>query len=132
VGGQERRQRGQQFLWSLLGDPMAAAGKDHALHVVRDELHRAGDPFTGAFRDADGQDGQAQPPGLAPLVLGDDGGERAVELEAAAQGIGVGGEAVDVVADGVVGELVGLGRGGEGDTPGRGASETTRRSSRSR
>jgi hypothetical protein len=67
---------------------MAGAGKDHALHVVGDELHRAGDPFTAAFRAADGQDGQGQPPGLALLVLRDDGGERAVELEAAAQGVG--------------------------------------------
>jgi hypothetical protein len=67
---------------------MAAAGKDHALHVVRDEPHRAGDPFTGALRAADGQHGQAQPPGRTLLVLGDDGGERAVELEAAAQRLG--------------------------------------------
>jgi hypothetical protein len=86
--GQERGQGGQQLLWSLLGNPMAGAGKDHALHVVGDELHRAGDPFTAAFHAADGQDGQGQPPGLSLLVLRDDGGERAVELEAAAQGVG--------------------------------------------
>ena len=40
-------------------------------------------------------------------------GERAVELEAAAQRVGVGGEPVDVVLDGVVGQLLRPGRGVE-------------------
>ena len=84
-----------------------------ALHVVGDELHRVRGPFATALRSADRQDGQGQPPGLALLVLRDDGGERAVELEAAAQGVGVGGEGVDVVPDGVLGQLPRAGRGVE-------------------
>jgi hypothetical protein len=68
---------------------VTGAGEDHGLHVVRDELHRVPDPFTTAFRAADRQDGQREAPGLALFVLRDDGGERAVEPEAAAQGVGV-------------------------------------------
>jgi hypothetical protein len=89
---------------------VAAAGEDHGLHVVRGELHRVPDPFTCTFRSADRQDGQGQPPGLALLVLRDAGGDRAVEPEAAAQGVGVCGEGVDVVPDGVVRQLVRPGR----------------------
>jgi hypothetical protein len=111
--GQERGQRGQQLLGSLLGDPVAAAWDDQGLHVVGDQLHEVADHVTGAFPAADGQDGHGQPPGLALLVLRGDGGERPVDLEAAAQGVGVGGEAVDVVTDGAGGELGGPGRGGE-------------------
>ena len=100
-------------LGSLLGDPVAGAGEDHGLHVVGDELHRVPGTFTGALLAADRQDGHGQPPGLALLVLRDDRGERAVELEAAAQRVGVGGEGVDVVLDGVVGQLARPGRGVE-------------------
>jgi len=41
VRGEERRQRRQLLLGNLLGDPVGGAGEDHALPVVRDELHRA-------------------------------------------------------------------------------------------
>ncbi|MGH3788944.1 MAG: hypothetical protein ACRDRG_20875 [Pseudonocardiaceae bacterium] len=53
VRGQERGQRRQH----LLGNPVAGAGDDHALHVVRGEVHRVPDLFTPACRSADGQDG---------------------------------------------------------------------------
>jgi hypothetical protein len=101
------------LIGSLLGDPVAAAGDDQGLHVVRGELHRVPNPFPGAFRSADRQDGQGQPRGLALLVLRGGGGDRAVELEAAAQVVGVGGDGVDVVPDRVVGQLVRPGRGVE-------------------
>ena len=42
VRGQERRQRGEQLVGSLLGDPVGAAGDDQGLHVVRGELQEAG------------------------------------------------------------------------------------------
>ena len=109
VGGQERGQGGQQLIGSLLGNPVAAAGNDQGLHVVGSELHRVPDAFTGAFRSADGQHGQGQPPDLALLVLRNAGGDGAVEPEAAAQVVGVGGEGVDVVPDRVAGQLVGPG-----------------------
>jgi hypothetical protein len=80
---------------------------------VRGELHRVPDPFAGAFRSADRQDGQGEPPFLALLVLHGGGGDRAVELEAAAQVVGVGGEGIDVVPDRVGGQLVCPGRGVE-------------------
>ena len=38
VRGQERGQRGQHLLGSLLEAVMAAAGNDHALHVVGGQL----------------------------------------------------------------------------------------------
>jgi hypothetical protein len=69
VRGQERGQRRQHRLGSLLGDEVAGAGNDQALHIVRGELHRVPDPLTGACRSADRQDGQGQPPGLALRVL---------------------------------------------------------------
>src|SRR5207244_20315 len=68
------------------------------------------DRLTDASRSADREDGKGQPPGLALLVLRDGGVERAVELETAAQGSRDGREGVDVVPDGVVGQLLdGLG-----------------------
>src|SRR5262249_19589959 len=109
VGGQERGQRGQQLLGSLLGNPVAAAGDDQGLHVVGRELHRVPDAFTGAFRSAYRQHGQGQPPDLAVFVLRDAGGDGTVEPEAAAQVVGVGGEGVDVIPDRVAGQLVGPG-----------------------
>jgi DDE domain len=105
VWGQERGQRRQHLLGSLLGDPVAAAGDHQTLHVVRGEPHRVRDPLTLACRPADRQHGQGQPPGLAPLVLRDGGVERAVPPEAAAQGFRVAGEGADVVPDGVVGQF---------------------------
>ena len=52
----------------------------------------------------------AEPPGLTLLVLRNAGGDGAVEPEAAAQVVGVGGEGVDVVPDRVAVQLVGPGR----------------------
>ncbi len=46
VRGQERGQRGQRLLGSLLGRMVAAAGNDQGLHVVGGELHRVRDLFT--------------------------------------------------------------------------------------
>ncbi len=97
VRGQERGQRRQHLLGSLLGEPVAAVGDDHGLHVVRDELHRIRGPFTDALRSADRQHGQGQPPFLALRVLRAIGVPRAVLPEAPAQSVGVGGEDVDVV-----------------------------------
>ena len=112
VRGQERGQRGQRLLGSLLGGVVAAAGDDQGLHVVGGELHRVRDLFAQAVRAADPQDGQGQPPGLALLVLRDGGVQRAVDREAGVQRVGVGGEGVDVVPDRVVGQWPG-GLGGE-------------------
>src|SRR5262249_48269086 len=61
VAGQERGQRGQRLLGSLLGGKVAAAGDDQGLHVVGGELHRVRDLFAQAVRAADGQDGHGQP-----------------------------------------------------------------------
>ena len=82
------------LLGSLLGDPVGAAGNDQGLHVVGGQLHRVRDPLADAFRSADGQDGQGQPPFRALLVLRDGGIERAVDREAGVQGVGIGGERV--------------------------------------
>jgi hypothetical protein len=41
----------------LLANPVAGAGDDHALHVVRGEVHRVPDLLSPACRSADGQDG---------------------------------------------------------------------------
>ena len=79
------------------------AGDGHGLHVVGGELHRVRDPFTAAVLSADGQHRQGQPPSLALRLLRDGGIERPVPSEAAAQGVLVGSEDVDVVVDGVVG-----------------------------
>ena len=57
VRGQERGRRRQQLLGSLLGDPVAAVGKDHALHVGHRTRHRAGDALTCALRSDDRQQG---------------------------------------------------------------------------
>ena len=92
---------------------MTRTGEDHGLNVVCDELHRVPGTFTGAFLAADREDGHGQTPRLALLVLGDRRGDRPVEPEAAAQMVGVGGERVDVVPDGIAGQLVRPGRGVE-------------------
>src|SRR5262249_59789130 len=112
VWGQKCGKRGQQLLGRLLGDPVAAAGEDYGLHVIGDEFHRVPGAFTGAFPAAHRQDGEGQPPGLALLVLRGAGGDGAVEPETAAQVIRVF-EDVDVVLDGVAGQLVRPGRGVE-------------------
>ncbi|GAA2153634.1 hypothetical protein [Actinomadura napierensis] len=89
---------------------MAVVEGDHAFHVVGGKRHGLFDQVAGVARSGDRQNGDGQPPGLAPLVLRDGGVERAVEREAGAQGVGVGGEGTDVAFDGVVGELAdGLG-----------------------
>jgi hypothetical protein len=90
---------------------VGAAGDDQCLHVVGGQLHRVRDLFAQAVLAADGQDGQGQPAFLAPLVLRDGGIQRAVDREAGVQGLRIG-EGVDVVADGVAGQLLG-GLGGE-------------------
>src|SRR4051794_26020910 len=105
VGGQERGQRRQHLLGSLLGDPVAGAGDDHALHVVRGGLHPVPDLFTPAFRSADRQDGHPKRPVLALRVLCQGRIERSVEPEAATQGVGVG-EETDVVVDHVLWQLL--------------------------
>jgi hypothetical protein len=84
---------------------VAAAGNDQTMHVVGGQLHRARGPLADAFRSADGQDGQGQPPFLALLVLRDGGIERTVGRKGAAQGVGIGGEQVYVVADGLIGQF---------------------------
>jgi hypothetical protein len=112
VRGQECGQRVQCLIGSLLGGVVAAARDDQGLHVVGGELHRVRDLFTQAVRSADAQHGYPQPPGLALLVLRDGGIQCAVDREASVQRGGVGGEGVDVVADGVIGQWPG-GLGGE-------------------
>src|SRR3954463_12201057 len=64
VWGQERGQRRQHLVGSLLGDPVPAVGNDQGLHVVRGEPHRVPDPLTAACRSTDRQHGQGQAPGL--------------------------------------------------------------------
>ena len=92
------------LLGSLLGEPVAGAVNDDGLHVVRDELHRLRGQVADACRSADHQDGHRQPPTLALLALREVDVERPVQLEAAAQGFGVGSEAVDVVVDDLLGQ----------------------------
>src|SRR3954447_22374260 len=60
VWGQERGQRRQHLVGSLLGDPVAAAGNDHALHVARAEPHRVPSPHTAVPRSSDRQQGEGQ------------------------------------------------------------------------
>src|SRR5439155_14130687 len=86
---------------------MPTAGKNRALHVARDEFHRHTDSFADGLLSANGQNGHGQWAGFALLVLRDGSVERAVKLEAAAQGFGVGGELVDVVFDDILGQLPG-------------------------
>jgi hypothetical protein len=43
VRSQERPQRRQRLLGGLLGEPVAGAGNDRALHVVCEALHRVAD-----------------------------------------------------------------------------------------
>src|SRR6202012_86454 len=69
--------------------------------------------FTAAFGATEGQHRYGQPPGLALLVLRGQDRECTVELEAAAQGVGTGGESVDVIPDRVAGQLARTGRGVE-------------------
>src|SRR5215212_6943879 len=69
VRGQELRQRRQHLLGGLLGDPVAGAGDDHGLHVVRGGLHPVPGLFTPALRSADRQDGHRKRPVLALRVL---------------------------------------------------------------
>jgi hypothetical protein len=65
-----------------------------------------------AFRSAHAQDGASATGVFALVVLGGGGAEGAVNLEGAVQGAEAG-EAVDVVLDGFLGQLVGAGRGGQ-------------------
>jgi hypothetical protein len=103
--GEELGQRREQLLGRLLGDPVGGAGQNHALNVVRDELHRVGRAFAAAFLAADRQDGHGQPPRLPLFVLRGRRADGAVELKAAAQGFRVLGEQGDVIAD-VIGRQV--------------------------
>src|SRR5271165_367568 len=112
VGGQERGQRGQCFLGSLLGGVVGAVGDDQGLHVVGGELHRVRDLVGQAVAAADAQHGHRQPPGLALLVLRDGGIQSPVDREAGVQHRGVAGESVDVMPDRVAGQGPG-GLGGE-------------------
>ena len=91
---------------------MGAAGDDQGLHVVRGELHRGRDLAAQAVRAAYAEHGQRQPPRRTLLVLRDGGIQRAVDREAGAQRVGVGGEGVDVVPERVIGQGPG-GLGGE-------------------
>jgi hypothetical protein len=52
VPGQERCERGNQLLGSLIGDPAAGAGDDDGLHFGRGGLHPVPGLFAPAFRSA--------------------------------------------------------------------------------
>jgi hypothetical protein len=89
----------------LLGDPVAGAGDDHGLHVVRGGLDPFPGPFTQLGAPPIARTGMVSGRALALLVLREGGAPGAIEPEAAAQGVGVGEEA-DVVAEGMVGQLL--------------------------
>src|SRR5207247_11450810 len=59
---------------------VAGARDDEALHVVGDDPHRLGDHVTGALLPADRQDGHAQPPDLALLILRRAGDRKSTRL----------------------------------------------------
>jgi hypothetical protein len=84
---------------------MPATWEHHALHVARDEPHRAADACAATVLAADRQHGHAEQLGLALLVLRYGRVERTVELEASAQRLGIGRELVDVVLDGILGQF---------------------------
>src|SRR4051794_37159604 len=81
VRGQELGQRRQQLVGRLLGNEVAGAGNDHALHVVRDRLRRVARVLTKACFSADRQDRHGQSCVRALLVLCDRRLERPVPAE---------------------------------------------------
>jgi hypothetical protein len=75
----------------LFGYPVPGARDDGCLHVVRDELHCFGCPFTAALVAADRENRERQPPRLALLVSRYVRVNCAIPFETAAQGVGAGG-----------------------------------------
>src|SRR5262249_12428884 len=83
-------------------DPVATFGDDDPLHVVRHELHRTDDAFADALPASDRKNRERQTRRLALRILGDGRVDGAIRFEAAAEGVGARGQAVDVVLDDVV------------------------------
>src|SRR4051794_565743 len=99
VGGEERRQRRKHLLRSLLGDPVAGAGDDHGLHVLREGLHPLSGKCAPALLSTDPQDGNGERRGLAQLVLGLRGVPPPIEPEGGPQGVLGAVVEADVVVD---------------------------------
>src|SRR5262249_8532423 len=99
VRRQERRDRCEQLLRRLLGDPVPALGNDLAFHVLSNQPHSARGAFAETFASTDGEHGQRQLALLALCVLRARDVDRSIGCKAAAQGVAARCEALDVVLD---------------------------------